>query len=318
MSAGSFAQNTYDVSWGTGTYDTLSNFTSLVNGMPYMPFDAVSIDPGFDFPFYGDAMDSIVVYADGYTEFPYPSGEIFLFAADGFELHTRASSSKRSDWRYQITTERGLDVLKIEWRNVGIMEDIESNSPSDHSINYQAWFFENGDIEVHFGDFDLANTKYFSDTAGFIDSGGDSYGPWLGIADSLYNDVYYVSGYDSALFRITEEDSSDIFYGIPQKGRYVRFTNKKPIGINDIPNPLSHLRLYPNPTTNFIKIELDDVQGSDISQIDIFDLNGKLMAQNRVQGRASLIDLTGLPRGFYTLSITNTDGQQIHRRIARN
>ena len=88
--------------------------------------------------------------------------------------------------------------------------------------------------------------------------------------------------------RMVDNDESDAYSGI----RNVNFSN-------DI-----RVRVYPNPTTNYLTLDLS----SDQFSAELYDLSGRQVLQSSNQKQ---LDVSGLPGGTYQLRITDEQ----HRRI---
>ena len=68
---------------------------------------------------------------------------------------------------------------------------------------------------------------------------------------------------------------------------------------------------YPNPTTDYLIVE-----GSDIQNIQIFDINGKMiLSQQADQQFSSQIDLSGFGSGIYLLGLESVDGSWVYNKI---
>lgn len=70
------------------------------------------------------------------------------------------------------------------------------------------------------------------------------------------------------------------------------------IGVNE--NQYSILKLFPNPTSNNLSIEL----GESMENITISDLSGKTIKQIKVEGTKTLIDVEDLTNGVYFIQIS--------------
>ncbi|HRR04188.1 MAG TPA: T9SS type A sorting domain-containing protein, partial [Bacteroidales bacterium] len=68
--------------------------------------------------------------------------------------------------------------------------------------------------------------------------------------------------------------------------------------------------LYPNPTTNFVnlRVENDNFSFSDINY-RLFDVFGKLIKTEKIADIDTKIDLSPLPAGFYFIQLSQS--QQI-------
>ena len=68
-----------------------------------------------------------------------------------------------------------------------------------------------------------------------------------------------------------------------------------PTGIAD--NEASNINIFPNPTTDFVTIEMEGLQ-----QVDVFDATGRTIKSVPAVGNALQLDLTGLKAGVYFIS----------------
>ena len=80
-----------------------------------------------------------------------------------------------------------------------------------------------------------------------------------------------------------------------------------PLSIND--NNIA-LTLYPNPTTDFIKIEASEL----IKSVEIFDYTGKLVFDKEINKIALSINTRDLNSGSY-IAIIKTHKESIKRKI---
>lgn len=319
------SQQSYSVSWGNANYDTLTNFTSILDDIlmsPLIGTQEVELNFGFNFPFFDSLYNSIIVKGDGVAYFPDGLDyNMFLFSGE-YQNHLFSGLPIHSDWRFISDSINGLNVLKVEWRNVGIEDDVTDSIPTNHRINFQTWFFANGVIEIHFGEIDLANTSFYSDTSGFIWSDGESYGPWVGIANNDLSKVYFVSGTNTNISVMTTVDSANIFYDIPPYGRYFRFTPTNITGVYAEAGSLGKVfSIYPNPSssTAFIKYYLS--QTSEVS-LRIYDALGetvmKLPLSIQTKGVQDYqLECHNLPSGLYLVEL-NVDGRSFLSKIIRH
>lgn len=317
------SQENYTVGWGNSTYDTLSTYTSILYELlpePYMGFSEVEINFGFSFPFFDTYFTSVNIDANGIGYFSNSEHVYQLFAFEGgYQNHYNLPIF--SDWRYVNETVNEIGVLKIEWRNVGIYDDIESSNPTDHRINFQMWLFENGIIEYHFGETDLTNTPFYSETNGFIWEDGESYGPWIGIInDDSESEVYFLSGTNDDIILITDDDYSDIFYDVPVNGQYFRFTPDEITSIQT--EQISRkfdIMIYPNPVYDYfsLKIKNEDNSLLNKTEVKIFSTTGKLVKSLKIKSQIEKINVSHLPSGVYFVRILNENNEGISLKIVK-
>ena len=72
----------------------------------------------------------------------------------------------------------------------------------------------------------------------------------------------------------------------------------EPDGISELAN--SPLRLFPNPSNGTVRVELPGT-GKEPLQLRVLDLTGRVVAQQRVNGRSARLQLEYLPNGLYTV-----------------
>lgn len=80
-------------------------------------------------------------------------------------------------------------------------------------------------------------------------------------------------------------------------------------GIEQMEHAIS-VSVYPNPSGNRFFVETNS---SDELILNLFDISGKLVFNENAQDK-SIIDLTALNEGVYTLTI-KTSGQSINRKL---
>lgn len=305
------AQN-YNVEWGTSTYDTLTNYTSILYEIldePLINGEEYSIDFPFSFPFFDQNYNYVTIDGSGYGYFYdiIEEYQLTMFAGD-FERHFRLPIF--SDWRIRTDTV-GIDIVKVEWRNVGIYDDIWSDNPTSHWINYQVWFYENGIIEYRFGDINLANTPFYDSNTGFIWDDGECYGPWIGIQKTDESEVYYVSGTNFNTHVITDPDSMDIFYDIPPFGRYFRFVPDEFVKAVDL--PADDITVYPIPAKDRLNISTGN-KGAVMTKTEIYSLSGTLLTSDD-SGTQKSIDVRKFPSGAYFVKLYFIDGTTVGRKF---
>ena len=66
------------------------------------------------------------------------------------------------------------------------------------------------------------------------------------------------------------------------------------------------LLVYPNPTTTFLKLKVENQQVESLS-FQIFDMQGKLVENNKLTSNTTTINLEALPKSTYFLNITDNN-----------
>ncbi len=312
-----FFSQSYTITYENSSYDTLTDYTSISLEEGFETGWAYdwerTFDFGFDFPFFGETQQQVIMDDDGYGYFPTNQGDDYnmsFFTADWMIADVWDTTYLYSDVRYAHTQNNDLDALVFEWHHVFLSDELTENG-ENHFVNYQIWFFENGVIEVRFGDIDLANCSYYFPGMGFSSDNenpeGNIYGPWLGINDDDFVDIAYFEGdHTNPNLVYTETDFVEsVVTSIPNSGFVVRFS---PINVSVDENVV---------TTSLFQLTQDQNQliiNGDLSQLlsyQLFDVNGKLI----LSGTNESFSTNNLPHQFVILVLETTQGSEVFRVV---
>ncbi|UAB80390.1 T9SS type A sorting domain-containing protein [Marixanthomonas sp. SCSIO 43207] len=75
------------------------------------------------------------------------------------------------------------------------------------------------------------------------------------------------------------------------------------LNVND--NNVSQLKIYPNPAKNWINVKL--AQKLENSILNIYDLNGRLISKQKVNGDTFILNIEDYSSGIYIISLSNKD-----------
>lgn len=113
-----------------------------------------------------------------------------------------------------------------------------------------------------------------------------SFGRRGGMAFNNNETVYYVSGVNSNNIRNTEV-----------------WKCQSPTSISSLITEPSEISVYPNPASNYIRIDLKNQYENTF--ISIFNLNGQLVLPKRLIKRQEQLPINHLPEGLYFLQVTS-------------
>jgi SprB repeat/Secretion system C-terminal sorting domain len=77
---------------------------------------------------------------------------------------------------------------------------------------------------------------------------------------------------------------------------------------------LNHFQVSPNPFEAFIAIHGDDLE-SQGSQVQLFNLQGKLLVQQMMAGQSTLLDTQGLTPGIYLLKVSDGTTNKVWKMV---
>jgi hypothetical protein len=310
----------YTGEWGVSSYDTLTSYTSLLWDVLPTPSlyegGDIPIDIGFPFPYYDEIYHELSIRGMGYVFFGLNWYEIYVYAAF-FERHMTLPI--HSDWRMQRDT-AGMDILKFEWKDIGILYDIIGSNPTDHRMNFQLWLYENGIIEYHFGHMDLDNTPWFSPSGGFKDPQGWTIGPWvMAVRRELIEEHYFLCDEGEISFFSGGELSGDVYRCVPEYGTWFRFIPNEITKTKNIAyNRKESVLVKPNPVIDKFRICMPQ-RVKDISETTLVEIYNQMGAKvfSRTVNLSSDIDISSFPAGCYSVLIADKCGIKYHSKLIK-
>jgi hypothetical protein len=306
------SSQSYSVEIDSLPYDTLTEYTSLglekaMETPIYFEFEQ-EFEFGFGFPYFDTILHSFIFenwsigYIEGCLEYP-----MYLFSKE-FQLHIEKKivPNLDSDFRYNSTEIDGKKVYIFEFKKVVYQEVPDEPKFARNHFSFQHWFWENGDLEIRFGESFILPELYF---------------PGVGIKERFNENIYpfilTISNYDlneninisgnlnyNPTIQVTDTWSQD-FPGItyiPEKNTVCRF-KKLTSKTKDQSTPVSIASIV----HDHINIPEDFIFENYI----IFDIMGNQL----LSGESSIIDIVGLNSGSYILVLNHKNGTKTHRFI---
>lgn len=296
----------YTIESFQSVYEELTSYQSigiLTGGDPLWEYE---FEFGFTFPFYDSSYQSIFYEQNAWGAFTDDEDEaVYLMNSNSSYTYDNIldTSNITSDVRFATVIEGSMQAFVIQFTKARFFADPFEDS-LDTYFNFQIWFFENGVMEMHFGEFHMDGNPIYEEGKGFFhyttDGGVDTTeidGPHVAISHPLdpenaiglagaYND-YEVVGDIYAVMTV-----------LPPEGWIIRFKPMS-VGLFDITKAFESLEICPNPTTTYIR--LPEKEG----KIQVFDASGKLMYS--ADSNESRLDISMFPSGLYYVQIVGED-----------
>lgn len=228
---------TYTIDYFQSEYDTIVDYNSATLEQWFSTatyYWEVDFDLGFDFPFYDLVSNVITLGSDGIGYFPQTEEfNLFLYQS-GFYLpapfnnpNITPTTFLDSEIRYSNTIENGLKNFTLEYHNVYFEDELYENGPN-HIINFQTSFYENGIIEVRFGEMNLDSCSYYFPGEGFSfdneDSTNNIYGPWVFIVtDDYQQGACFAGDHNAPELIYDDDDNCEVLESVPPSGFVIRF-----------------------------------------------------------------------------------------------
>ncbi|MEN8120102.1 MAG: T9SS type A sorting domain-containing protein [Bacteroidota bacterium] len=87
--------------------------------------------------------------------------------------------------------------------------------------------------------------------------------------------------------------------------------------INDIQNPEFKISAFPNPTSRFVKLVIDNDKPLDLKYI-LYDMNGNTLEQKQIESTETSISMEKFVPAIYFLSIIDSKQELINFKIIKN
>lgn len=232
----------YTVNHFESSYDTLVDYKSLslelafAGESPY--YWDHTFDLGFEFPFFGEEFTQVNMDSDAVGSFPdSPIFNLFFFAGSYVIGEIVDTTYLFSEVRYDYVNANNLEALVIEYHNVYVSDEYDDNG-ANHHINFQVWFYENGTMEVHFGDIDLTNCSYYFPGQGFSFDNSDPtdelYGPWLTMSNNDFSEgACFFGDHQDPMILYDQDDQCGLVTSIPPEGFVVQFMPSNISSVHD-------------------------------------------------------------------------------------
>lgn len=269
------------------------------------------LDFGFEFPHLDTVFHSIEITKPSIYSF-YGVEESFSVALLNFiyDVHCYNNSS---DIRIGFDTVEGHQVAIVEYINMHLAND-DSVEKHNSGVTFQHWFYDNGNIEMHFGPHDIEHSEPYVEGEGFyLLNGPDTpLGPYIYILDYNTFEFEYLLGgpYDQL------SDDPDTFPALtvwPPEGWIIKIRNTLS-NVADIDTP-AKLDISPNPSSGKVRVSFDKLF---TGILNIRDLNGRTVISKTIHNLQLIeIDLSYLDNGIYVANFMESDGTFSNKRIVK-
>ena len=273
----------------THTYSNLSNPISINNGEVWDDPD-YGIPIGFDFSIFNHTTDSLF-FGGGLGGSILDTTLNNIIYASGADLADRAynmnSNTSLSPISYQTNGELGKKILKIEWQNAGFYED----ENGDYYTNLQLWLYEGSNmIEIHHGASNVEAIFYLweEDLCALLEMDWDTETANGYVLEET--DGSYQFGFQN----VDDFFEPNTFINPPQEGSVFRFYPENAIGL--IEKEISNIKIFPNPTSDFLSIKNDKKVEMNYK---IISIDGRTIIQGKSSKQNMQIDLSSLDAGMY-------------------
>lgn len=299
----------------TADYVPVTGGTNAVNVAWDDP--TLQLPLGFNAPIFGENVSTLYMSDDffgGVLSFQPTTGvfdAVMAITGDLIDPQFFTSGNLSAPITYQTTGNPGDRIFKLQWENVGFFNEAAEGG-SDNLFNMQLWVYENGVVEVRFG----PNTVF--DTSLYLGAGftcGLVSGINLSSTSTTVDGVFAIHGLpedpDYLVSTSLIELNSILLDYFPPDGRVYRFVPND--AINTIEMERDELRLWPLTANEVINLSA----GTDgIAFYDVYDLNGKIVAQGNFSGTSTL-PVSHLQSGVYLVNLRTENNAHTFKVVKR-
>ena len=130
---------------------------------------------------------------------------------------------------------------------------------------------------------------------------------------------------DGPIADATFDNPGGIVFNTAQNAMYIsefsgagniRRIDDMPLGVDDV-SPNLDFVISPNPSSDFISIQVPSNTGLEITHLEVYDVTGALVETRRANGSPARLEISDLPSGMYFLKATTSDGNSGYRSFIR-
>ncbi|MEP6793930.1 MAG: T9SS type A sorting domain-containing protein [Saprospiraceae bacterium] len=244
----------YTIESFQGVYTELADYGSVRTLADGNAIWEIEFPLNFQFPYYNMFYDSLLFNFESWGMFTDDEDESLYL----MDFTSYAWYDITSDVRFSHVLSNNMQAFVLQYTKMGFFADPFADI-LDTYMNFQIWLFENGVLEVHFGEMHMDGTPIYAPGKGFYcytTSGGvdttEVCGPHVGISNPYdIDDGIAVSGsYDN--FEVTS-DIYDNLTVLPPSGWIIRF-KPKTVGVFEPGSRKNQIEITPNPASSFILI----------------------------------------------------------------
>ncbi len=113
-------------------------------------------------------------------------------------------------------------------------------------------------------------------------------------------------------FNTWVNSENTITEGIQQPSEFYAIT-----GVGELPMSELPVRVYPNPVSDYLFLEVED-DGQSMVYFQLFDMNGKMLQNGKLEGNANRINMLGYKPSIYLLKIRMNNNKFKTIKIVKN
>lgn len=312
-----FSQSSYYTAEGFyRDYDTVENFISLIEEDGFDEIWDYRIELDWDIPIYDTTFNHLNATSDALysTDESVDYTHLLFSCVFFFDLLTEPPNGYlQSDTRLMIdSSDENNKVLIFEYRKARFATDTSIDA-FDSYISFQNRFYQNGDVEIHFGPRNLDNSSSYIPGEGiFLTTPFDTFQE--GEIGILHPNIEFNSVGIDGMGENVSIVSDDIGYltTLPPEGFVYKFKyNESTTGTNQIEGS-ENSTLYPTISRDAVHLQM---VGFPDCTVEVISLDGKVVFNRRFENVQDgvKIDVQDFAKGAYILHLISEEGKVSHK-----
>ena len=280
---------------------------------------------GFDFKFYGETHDKIYFAGLGgilsfHNATLQDTIDLLIPYIDDIIDIENGDASMQSTISYLTEEVAGQRIFKIQWKDVGFFNEIDSLGTINNTVSFQLWLYEtSNNIEFRYGVSNIATPATLHDY-------GEN--PVFGVIDDFIlndngnYDFWYLSG-NSTDPSVSLADTTTFNNGNfvplsthPADGQVYRFIDLA----SSTTTPAAQnfpIKVYPNVVSDKFFVEIsEEVLGKNTQLFLVNNLGQKVWGKTFTNLQEE-INISNFPKGIYYVVVVNENGQTT-KKIFKN
>ncbi|NBB89188.1 MAG: T9SS type A sorting domain-containing protein [Bacteroidetes bacterium] len=297
-------------------YDTVENFTSLIAENGFDETWEYRIELDWDIPIFDTTFNHLNATSDAsyFTDESVDFTHLLMSCVFFFDQLTGPPiGNLQSDTRLMIdSSDRDNKVVIFEYRKARFATDT-SIEEFDSFISFQHRFYQNGDVEIHFGPRNLDNSSSYIPGEGiFLTTPFDTFQQGeIGILNP--NIEFNAIGIDGMGEEVAlVPDDIGFMLTLPPEGFVYKFKyNDLTSGTNPIVDTKKSF-LYPTICDDAVYLHLTDFSDC---MVKIISLDGRVVLKRKSKGVQDVvrIDVANLNKGSYILYLISDEAKVSHK-----
>lgn len=309
LGSGYLQAQTYTINSFQDTYQELREYHSILLETDDSENWEKRFELDFSFPYYDQSYSHVYCNNKSICYFDESLTSAIQLLSFGYEFEALLNIDQlSSDVRYQLKEIDGQKMLIIQYTKNKLINEVSESQASNY-INFQLCFYENGNIEVRFGEIQLENSSIYIPGEGFYNGNSTEpaiVGPNIGLSHP--NNPNQVIGFGGTYNETQTLPNFGYLKTLPPEGWVIQFEYLLPTSTSERLKK-SEVTISPNPTNQLFTIKTDN----ELEKIILLSSEGQIV--KTYSGKERNFDLNNFPKGLYFLRIEEKTKTSIHKLI---